>query len=47
MRQMRDVCGGNVRRGLAAYARGSCTSAEGLAIADRRLAELRAAMETP
>jgi hypothetical protein len=47
MRQMRDVCGGNVRQGLAAYARGSCTSTEGLAIADRRLAELRAAMETP
>jgi hypothetical protein len=40
MRDMRDACGGSVRKGLAAYARGACTSPEGLTIADARLSEI-------
>ena len=39
LRRMRDVCGGSVERGLAAYARGSCKSEEGLSIARRRIRE--------
>lgn len=41
MRELRDICGGSVRNGLAAYARGSCHSESGLKIADARLAEIK------
>jgi hypothetical protein len=46
MIKMRDFCGGNVRKGLSAYARGSCTSKEGLEIADSRMAEIQKALSS-
>ena len=44
MLRMRDFCGGSVKKGLAAYARGSCTSEEGLKIATSRLNEINKAL---
>jgi hypothetical protein len=44
MVEMKNFCGGNVRRGLAAYARGKCDSDEGLRIADSRMEEIKRAL---